>query len=596
MKLRLLSGFFFLSALQAIAVGYVYAGTSYRAEISTRSGSPREIVLSINGVQIFSLLEKPINSKISREILSALNNALRSADATKGIAFSEEAGFIKLLIPPKVLFKIPIGDLIGVSENREEILNTLQQRLSVALGKRPFAIEPPELLIPVGEERRYKLVSTISPAKWSILNRSPDLITVKPTAEGFSLFGIKEGSGEIVLQQGAVKSEIPFKVQYLAAYLPSSLTLEYVGEPPSVSEITNLAKSQLIADGSVSRGTALNVFFPEGVSASLADAKVKVLASAEGRIPVSRELPLVLRRVSFSPERPQTILFSNRPEQVIYPGELYSASITSGETTHFLFHHQNKSGKPLLFRLSIESLSPSVQKVLISGGASTALLSTYDAGFVSARKRLIKFHRGQGQVLRLAPYARTTFWEEFVSPEKSVSGNLDFSVLGSGAVAIRLWALDTEDSFGVSGDLPDNPHSFVSSPPVYTPGFLRKEFSFDADGNWLFIRIGKGESSNPFTGEILSGDYGVLYEILVTVENNSPYFKNLSLSLDATGGLARGVFIIDGNLIETPLVQPGKPYRLISSQLSPYERRKVEILTTTISGSHYPVSIIFSAD
>ncbi len=574
----------------------------YRAELSMHASSAEVISLTVNGIEIFALRAKPPIKKLAKEIMDALNQSLRQKGKETGILISEKEGYLTLSFSPKTSFKIPLSELTIKADEDGKTASLVKSRLNVALGKSALAIEPEEVVAPVGEPRNYRIISSLNPSRWRILNPFSDIVRVNPSDDGFSLFGNKEGSGYLILEQGVVKKEIPFKAQYLSAYLPENLTLEFVGERPNSEEIITFAKSQLIASAEISRGSNIEVQSAQNALNS-SEVTLKVKASAEGRIKVNREIPVSLERANIKLREPDVILFSNRPEQIFYPGELYSASASFGEVVHLVYHHQNRTGFPLLIRVTLENLSGAETKCLISGGTSPSMLSTYDVGFTSARERLNKYQRGKGMLLTLSSYRQTVLWEGLVSKDYSVSGNLDISVVKGGAVALRVIALDARKPHGVFTEIPSSSSSqapliqtYVSSPPQFHPAFIRKEFTYHPDGHWLFIRLGKGEVKHKKTGEVLAGDYGVLYEFTVTIVNDSVQFKNINVSFDATGGLARGIFIIDNTPFETPVVSPGSPYRLYSFIVSPYERREVKILTTTLNGSHYPASLIFSSD
>ncbi len=597
-RLRSLALLTFLLVGSQVRAGAVHSATAFQAEISTRSGSPKGIFLTINRIDVIALTDKEPNRKLAKQMLDSLNRQLREREKRKNIRVSEANGYITFTVSPQNSYRLPLSDLVIKLDETGKTGELIQARLNVAMGVTPLAIEPSEVVVPVGEPRHFRIISGFKPTDWRILNPFPEFVELKQMETGFSVFGNKEGEGYLTLVRGAVAKEIPFKVLYLSAYLPDTLVLEYTGALPDKSLIELLARSQVIANSAIARGTTMDVGVSQEEDVSIGQLSANVSASAEGRIKVNRKLPIELRSSTVALSSPNLILFSNRPEQVQYPGELYSSTVSSGEIAHLVYHHQNRSGVPLIFRVTIENLGGEVEKCLISGGFSSPMISTYDVGFRSAKDRLKRYLNRQAVVITLPAYGRTVLWEGRVENLYSVSGNVDISVGADGAIAVRVLAIDARQSQGVFTEFASDTRvqSFHTNERYYTPAVLKKDFTFHVDGHWLFIRLGKGEIAHPENGETLPGDYGVLYDVNVDVINDTPFFKRVDLSFDATAGPARGVFIVDGKLFETPLVTPGSPYRFHSLGLAPYERTNVNILTTTLNGSHYAASLIFSSD
>jgi hypothetical protein len=117
---------------------------------------------------------------------------------------------------------------------------------------------------------------------------------------------------------------------------------------------------------------------------------------------------------------------------------------------------------------------------------------------------------------------------------------------------------------------------------TYTVGgpFAQMELAVDAD------LLHEGQ-----TGMLLQGNYGVVYRFNVDVSNPTETPATAALVLHADGGQARGTFLVDDQLIESPLVQPRAPQVIFSTKLAPQSRRMMHILTVPESGSNYPVRL-----
>jgi len=112
---------------------------------------------------------------------------------------------------------------------------------------------------------------------------------------------------------------------------------------------------------------------------------------------------------------------------------------------------------------------------------------------------------------------------------------------------------------------------------------------------WAFIPIGKYSIERVSRDGVLDGNYGVLYDINVKVENPTSEPTNVEVLFEPSAGVARGVFWIDGVSVETQHLLPPKEYPIARYPLQPNSSRDIRILTMPLAGSHYPARIIVRA-
>ena len=92
------------------------------------------------------------------------------------------------------------------------------------------------------------------------------------------------------------------------------------------------------------------------------------------------------------------------------------------------------------------------------------------------------------------------------------------------------------------------------------------------------------------------GNYGVIYNFNLILSNYEQEKRSVKVCFSPVNGVARGVFVINDNLYETPLVRPGKNSVITEIMLEPKERRVVKIFTTPESASYYPVKLIIKSE
>jgi hypothetical protein len=321
----------------------------------------------------------------------------------------------------------------------------------------------------------------------------------------------------------------------------------------------------------------------------------RVSADAPSRIKVSRTIPIEVAHGANYREPAQVVLFSNDPEQVYKAGLLYCTNLVNGDRTRLAYHHQNRSGKKLRFRVVLVNLSDSTERVFWRAGNAGPDISTFMVGSAAVEKYLKKYDAGQGVYLSLAPHAETTVFQKIAGPDQSLSGLMDLHLLSRGEVGVLVLAENIGSPLrGEYISSSANSAGASTYPPRYQPAVSIRTENYDLDGNWLFLRVGRGETFD-YRGRPLIGDYGLMLDYEISLVNSLGRSRRVAISFDATAGEARGVFLINGDLVRTPNIRPRDPYLLKTITLAPYETRELQILTIPAGGSHFPANIIIAA-
>ena len=97
----------------------------------------------------------------------------------------------------------------------------------------------------------------------------------------------------------------------------------------------------------------------------------------------------------------------------------------------------------------------------------------------------------------------------------------------------------------------------------------------------------------------LYGNYAVWYQLELHLTNNENTFKDVNLLFSPKGGVARGLFLINNDIIETGLqksMTANKVENIYKIKVPPLEKKVVKILTMPQSGSYYPVHLILNTE
>ncbi|MFN4180123.1 MAG: hypothetical protein ACK4I8_07395, partial [Armatimonadota bacterium] len=109
---------------------------------------------------------------------------------------------------------------------------------------------------------------------------------------------------------------------------------------------------------------------------------------------------------------------------------------------------------------------------------------------------------------------------------------------------------------------------------------------------WNFISVGRFGLKHPIKGRVLRGNYGVLYRISIKFVNPTNRSWRAQVVVEPTGGVVRGAFLVDGKLVELPLLRPHDERVIHEFTLSPNQNRTVNVITVPSAGSFYPIQII----
>jgi len=578
---------------------FLTGGSGARADFSaevTRSGTGHgaTVRLDINDTEILALRQNADNRavlvKIADFISRAAHNSSESPVPVESIAIA--SGMLILSFDRENEYKIPLAEIVFPEAATSGLPRRIAARFDLALKRPALDVSPSALTVPVGETRSAQLTSVYG-STIEVLNPHPDAVNAIVSGDTVTLEGLAEGSGAVVLRRGMSEVALQFTVQLLAAYFPARVVVELAGPMPSSEELKEIVRAQLLGISTVAPEASVDFLGLERVSGSARSLSARVVAQAPNRIKVGREIPVEVISVPDYAEASDVILFSNDPERVHGPGLLYQSNLLAGERARLVYHHQNRSGRTLKLSVLLVNLSALPQKAMWRSGCAGPDISTYLVGSAAAERYLRKLAGRQAAYLTLSRHAVTCIDERKLPANQSVSGLMDLHLLSGSEVGVMVLA--EEAGAGGNAISSQNPLLYGGTPPRYEPAELTQHHMFDLDGNWLFLRVGKGEMRDR-TGKALIGDYGMLVEHVVTLMNSEGRSRIVTLAFDATAGEAQGAFLINGRLAKTPVVRPRNPYMLHLFRLGPYEKREVTVATIPAGGSHFPASLVFSCE
>lgn len=183
-----------------------------------------------------------------------------------------------------------------------------------------------------------------------------------------------------------------------------------------------------------------------------------------------------------------------------------------------------------------------------------------------------------------------------MASQQLVSGTVDLRVLSGGPVTITVLAVSSGiDPRTLLGGpvLPGDGHHRTGVFAI--GGFGTEGLSYVAGGADATVVIGDTDPTPPnvdggSTGHDY-GDYGVLHTISLTMSNPGTSSASAYLYFKPLAGPARGVFLVDNNLVELGCVRESAPYQVSAFDLAPGQTYHTVVQTMTDGGSFYPAEI-----
>jgi len=439
-------------------------------------------------------------------------------------------------------------------------------------------------------------------------NMSPDLIDVRTDeiANSIVLKGLQYGQGSFVLTREKVRSAIYVAIREPAGVLPEHVSITVTGNPATRDFLRDSAVRSVLAKTSLKTGSYLLFdeyvpfdcpsFLSRGESKSF-DLPVKIENPLYYPVRESVKVQVVNKIVPTS--EAALLMISNRPEKIEEDGILFQEKINPKKPVRLLYYHQN-SPKTIDREFLVKLTNPSTKTVEMKllTGTSGPDQDVFFVGHRSTVRFLQDYSSDAGQIITIAPKGEFIICRAFMRPGDVVSGLVEIHLLNDNPLSVIVQAGQPDIAFDEEQVIPDDFDPFRIHPKgVFAEPNILSSITYNAGSDDLTIPVGVSPwLSDIETGAPNQGNYGVIYKFNIILNNQSGEEKILKICFTPVNGIARGVFIIDGNLYETQLVRPGKTSLVTEIRLSPKERRAMKIFTTPQSGSCYPVKILFKSN
>lgn len=471
---------------------------------------------------------------------------------------------------------------------------------SALVSLNSLKIPQSEIIVPLNEYREIPIEGG-KEANLLFQEYDPSIIevTFDSTKKSIRIKGLSTGWTALWIQRGNARKKISIFVKKGAGTLPSSLTVSVTGDTVSKEIITDAVLSNLRLSSKTEEGsyiiidkTALNKVKPlkEGGESSL---PVKATIKGEGLITVSRDVPVRVVSSAFQRREPAVLLVSNNPEKILKAGVLLDETLPYSSPARLIYHHLNaQADEACTFRIKLKNSSSREAKIHIIRSIAGPGGNEIYSGHLTSLIFWDRWLHGTGYVIDIPAGGEYSVEEVPLKPGQLISGLAHFTCIDCDSAKPPRLTIDSvvqnsssssfhpeDNTTRVRGQFP-NPEINIEKEHIIGRGYT-------------FIYLG----GKPYLREKTSnlenmGNYGAIYRINITVENQGSTDETADVLFTPGGGPASGVFLIDGVLKEIPFAVHLQEVLLARLTVGPNEKKQVQLITFPQSGSNYPVRIV----
>ncbi len=502
------------------------------------------------------------------------------------------------------LLVVITADLARANQSTPEALAALwAERLRRVAARGLLRVDRSRLELPVGGEQILR-VSGLARGQLLAEPSSNGVEAVVDQASGaVSVRGLAVGRTKVDLRRGKGHEVVWIHVKDWAGTLPQSVEIEVTGRPAPGSMVLLAALAGTATGARVNPGCRLQMEDPSlELPAVPKGDTVRFtmpmgIVGGEDFFPVGGRVQVVARNLPLEPVEANLLLVSNRPERVSQDGVLMEYTFSRKEPTRLMYSHLNdsKGRRNLWVNLS----NPTDEPVRLVVGSTWAgpERSEVHVGQTSARRFLECLASQSGYVVTLPPRSALELVAHDMQPKALVTGFINFRVLDGDKATIEVRTA-LAPSWNDGSNLPHlgapfNPFK-IHPHGVFAQPFFEQDGEYVVGGQPLVQRYGESPWLIDFeTGLPNTGNFGVLYKMLVDLRNPEREPRRVGLYFNPVAGPAGGTFLVDGQVFQAPFRRVRNEALVTEILLEPGETRTVEVVTFPEASSNYPAQFEF---
>ncbi|MDQ6826751.1 MAG: hypothetical protein M3Z14_06080 [Candidatus Eremiobacteraeota bacterium] len=402
--------------------------------------------------------------------------------------------------------------------------------------------------------------------------------------------------------------DVRLRVAPNAGTIPKSITVKLTGDSIDSNFVASQITLALLRETQVQMG-AVPSFGPiQFLGQALTPGGVANLAipvtisGGDQYLDVSDTTNIRVQNVSATPFSPTLLFFSDDPEHIVSDGVLARATLSAQQPIRLYDYHENGL-QPRRLVLAFSSAAPSSVHVIESFAGPNMDVMT--VGHVVTRNFLTYKPHNVGTIVDLNADVPILYRDVAMGPRDGVANNVDLRVLSGGPVTVTVLAVSAGIAPATLLNAPKVPGDTHNRQGVFPlTGFGQHVLQYQVGAEEPSVDIGDREPTLPDIDPKIAGhdygDYGVLHQMSIKMNNPTDQPAPIYLFMLPRGGPVRSTYLIDNDTVpfELGCVRAQNPvarYLLRSYTLPARGTLQSRILTMAEGGSNYPITIGVSA-
>ncbi|MDQ7858356.1 MAG: hypothetical protein QN125_08345 [Armatimonadota bacterium] len=582
-----------LAALVAPAAALVSAQASLAGEVEVIRfpGRPPAAELRVRG--------RPVARLVGADAARRLHDAARRLEPLlpppTAIAVRTGPRGATLVVDGSAVLSLARGEARSRPGRPAEVAASWAAALEQALQTPALATPIRDLVLAPGAVGRFTLhAAGTAPVTVGAYDRR--VVAVRLRGRDVEVTGGEPGSTVVPFRLGPYRTQVGVAVRPPAGALPPEVEVVVTGAPAPPELIRAAVERRLAEVTPVQAGATLTIgrIALDGPLApgAAVDLPVAMAIRSPSGGPVEGTVRVRVQNAAVSLVAPDVLLVSNRPERITASGLLFQETVEAGRAARLLYHHLNGTpGRPLVLKITLRNAGAGRARVHYTSGLAGPSHDPVFIGYAATRRFLAALLAGQGYFVDVPERGAATFTAYTLPPDALVSGLMQVQVTQGGPVEVVVhvrapYLLDHT----VTTDL--GPTAFPHPRGTFPGALVEIERELPAHEPAPVVDLGVSAGLRDVrTGEALVGDYGVLYRVRLRLTNPTGREVNTVLMANAAGGLARGLFVVDGAVVDAGLMRPYEDREIAALAVAPGGGRTVTVVTMPLAGSFYPVRL-----
>lgn len=446
----------------------------------------------------------------------------------------------------------------------------------------------------------------------SVESSDEGVATVQKESGNLIVTAHSSGTSNILVSTGENIYTLRIKVVPIAANFPQFATANVTGFPCTNATAQGAIENAIWNQLRIQPSADLKFKAPEIGQIPIGESRtvtVPVRATAPDCLAAEGNVVVTIRNTPARIDPESELWYCNFPEQLKQMGQVFGGRLKSGKSVRMLYHHINEMGKGLLFHAQVVNTSDQPAQILLIPGDSPTDKNPVLAGIEAADRFLRNWIYSSGEIVNVPPRTSIPISFRRLAPKETVSGLIYLCLLSGGPESVTVRA-DVKPTFTADGrwasalasDAPwrvlgavqtakaDSISSLLSE-HIYPEPFKHLNVSYSVGGRHGFVRIGQQPIKSSDGLNYLDGNFGVVYTIKANVENPTDSPANVEVAFEASAGYSGALFVINGQVHRTPLLQPKDETQVLRLRLEAGAQRSFTLQTIPLSGGSYPATL-----